>query len=386
MRVAFAAILLAASLSGCFKDAGRPPPSAGELDGDLDRAAFALEQVVDGLQSPVFVTSAQDGTGRLFVLEQEGRIRIVDDGGLAAEPFLDIRNLIENGGERGLLGLAFDPDYGSNGRFYVDYTNNDGNTVVARYTASYNEDRADAASGTKLLGVDQPFSNHNGGMLAFGPDGYLYVALGDGGSAGDPLNHAQDKDDLLGKILRLDVSGTVAKAPSDNPFVGRDGHNYVWAYGLRNPWRFSFDRATGDMYVGDVGQNKREEIDYQPSGSDGGENYGWRVWEGSDRFFAGSAENAVFPVAEYNTGDGGHCAVTGGYVYRGSDVPSLRGVYLYADYCSGEIWGLTASDGEWESRLLLDTDLMIPSFGEDEAGELYVVHHGGSVDRIVAAP
>jgi glucose/arabinose dehydrogenase len=348
---------------------------AGAQDG------LRLEPVVAGLERPVFVTHAGDGSGRLFVVEQAGRILIVDAGELLEEPFVDISNDLVSGGERGLLGLAFHPQYAENGRYFVHYTRaDDGASVVAEFRVS-SDPNLSRPAGRRLLRVSQPFANHNGGMIAFGPDGFLYIALGDGGSAGDPGNRAQNPDVLLGKILRIDVDGRRPYAiPPDNPFVAGGGRPEIYALGLRNPWRFSFDRKRGRLYAGDVGQRQREEINIVRLGR----NYGWRVLEGSRCFEPPEGcerRGLELPRTEYGHG-GGRCAVTGGYVYRGRDVPSLARTYLFGDYCSGEIFGLLRR----ERSLLLDTDLSITSFGEDEAGELYVVDHGGAIYRIEAAP
>lgn len=349
---------------------------------------IALEGVVSGLDDPLYLTHAGDGSGRLYLLEQPGRVLVLEGGSLLEQPFLDLTDrVLSRGDEQGLLGLAFAPDFASSGIFYVHYTGKpDGHTVLARYrTLDGDPRRGDPASEEILLTHEQPFPNHNGGSLLFDPDGYLYLALGDGGSGGDPGNRAQNLEVLLGKILRLDVSQPGAyRIPPDNPFVDRPGRDEIWAYGLRNPWRISFDRATGDLYIADVGQNEIEEVNFQPAGSRGGENYGWRVYEGSKRYAGGELPGAVFPVAEYAHDEGG-CAITGGYVYRGEAVPELMGTYLYGDYCSGKIWGLRQQDGRWASALLLDTEANITSFGEDEQGELYVVDRRGAIYRIVAA-
>lgn len=348
---------------------------------------IGLQKVVDGLERPLYVTHAGDGSGRLYILEQPGWVRVLEDGRLLETPFLDLTDrVLSRGNEQGLLGLAFSPDFRESGIFYIHYTGRpDGRTVLSRFRLRDGDPRrGDAASEEVLLTVEQPYANHNGGALLFGPDGYLYLALGDGGSAGDPGNHAQDLGSLLGKILRLDVSQPGPyRIPPDNPFVGGQGREEIWAYGLRNPWRISFDRATGDLYIADVGQNAIEEVNFQPAGSPGGENYGWRVWEGSRRYAQGEAPGAVFPVAEYTHAEGG-CSITGGYVYRGQAIPALVGIYLYGDYCTGYIWGLKQQDGQSQTGRLLDTSLNITSFGEDEAGEVYVVDRRGAIYRVVA--
>ncbi|MGH7474435.1 MAG: PQQ-dependent sugar dehydrogenase, partial [Candidatus Methylomirabilales bacterium] len=300
-------------------------------------------------------------------------------------PFLDISRLVRSGGEQGLLSVAFHPRYATNGLFYVNYTDRVGDTVVARYTVSANRDRADAASALVVLTIAQPYPNHNGGQLQFGPDGTLYIGMGDGGSAGDPHGHGQNPNSLLGKMLRIDVNVPPYAVPKTNPFVGPGPPlDEIWALGLRNPWRFSFDRQSGDLYIADVGQNSREEVNVQPAGSRGGENYGWNIMEGAECFSPPSGcarAGLTMPVATYRTGE--NCSITGGYVYRGTQVRTLIGTYIFGDYCSGRIWGLRKSNrGEWTMRELLDTPLRISSFGEDEAAELYVVDHGGVIYRL----
>lgn len=346
---------------------------------------LALEPVVTtGLREPVYVTPAGDGSGRLFVVEQRGVVRVLRDGVLLPHPFLDIAARVRAGGEQGLLGLAFHPRYRETGRYFVNYTRvPDGATVVAEYRVSEDPNRSEAAERV-LLVVPQPYANHNGGMLAFGPDGFLYVALGDGGAAGDPGNRAQNPEELLGKILRLDVDrpGTTRPygIPPDNPFARGGGRPEVFALGLRNPWRFSFDRRTGELWVGDVGQNRWEEIDViRPGG-----NYGWRIMEGRHCFqppVGCPTQGLVPPVAEYRLAEG-RCSVIGGYVYRGRRMPDLVGTYLFGDYCSGEVFVLV----QGRVQVLLRTPFRISSFGEDEDGELYVVDHQGAVHRLVPAP
>jgi glucose/arabinose dehydrogenase len=339
-------------------------------------ARYQWQPIVSGLQRPVDLQA--DGSGRLFVIEKAGRIRILQNDQLLATPFLDISERVgSRGNEQGLLGLAFDPRYQQNGRFFVNYTDTNGNTVIARFQVSSDPNVADPQSEVKLLGVDQPFPNHNGGVLAFGPDGYLYAGLGDGGSAGDPFGNAQNTGVLLGKILRLDVDSAEPYAvPADNPFG-----NEIWAYGLRNPWRFSFDRATGDLYIGDVGQNAWEEIDFLPAGSPGGANFGWNYREGAHDYKGGGPPGLIDPVAEYSHPEGG-CSIVGGYVYRGS-MPEWNGIYLYGDYCTGIIWGLIHTDNGWKTQLLFDLPVTITSFGQDEKGELYLLSDSGEVFRLV---
>lgn len=363
------------------------PTSSGGLFPSL-----SFVPVVTGLSQPVFVTHAGDGSGRLFVLERAGRIRVINSAGsLLPTSFLDITSLVgSSGSEEGLLGLAFHPNYESNGLFFVAYTDTAGNLVLAKYSVSSDPNVANPASAVTVLTIPHPSnSNHNGGMLAFGNDGYLYWSTGDGGGGGDVPNNAQNVNALLGKILRLDVnSGSPYAIPADNPFVGISGaRGEIWSYGFRNPWRFSFDRATQDMYIGDVGESRREEIDYEPSSSLGGLNYGWRVLEGSLCFNPSSGcdmTGKILPVVEY-TNNSATCSVTGGYVYRGSQSSQMTGIYFYSDFCSGEIWGLLQqSPGVWVSDLIVDTSFLISSFGEDEAGELYLTDYSsGSVQKIV---
>lgn len=328
------------------------------------------------LQRPVDLQV--NGSGRLFVIEKAGRIRIIENDQLLETPFLDITDRVgSEGNEQGLLGLAFHPEYSENGRFFVNYTDRNGDTVLARFQVSSDPNLMDPNSEVPLLGIDQPYRNHNGGGLAFGPDGYLYAGLGDGGSQGDPHENAENTNVLLGKILRLDVDSAEPYAvPADNPFG-----NEVWAYGLRNPWRFSFDRSTGDLYIGDVGASNWEEIDFLPAGSSGGANFGWDHREGAHDYEGGGPEGMIDPVAEYSHPEGG-CSVTGGYVYRGS-MPEWNGIYLYADYCTGMIWGLLQVDGGWQTQRLFDLQVTITSFGQDGSGELYLVSDNGGIYRFV---
>lgn len=313
---------------------------------------------------------------------------VLQNGQVNPQPFLDIVSQVgSRGSEQGLLGLAFHPDYAENGYLYINYTDLNGDTVIARYQVSTDPDLADPDSELQILTVDQPYANHNGGEVTFGPDGYLYLGLGDGGSGGDPHGNGQSLATRLGKILRIDVNGDQPfSIPADNPFaVGQPSGALpeIWAYGLRNPWRFSFDRQTGDLYIGDVGQNQWEEIDYLPSGSPGGANFGWVYYEGthSGTETPPSDLEAVMPVAEYDHSQG--CSVTGGVVYRGQDLPAWQGIYLYGDYCSGMIWGLVRdSQGNWENRLLFETNFLITSFGEDAQGEVYLADIAGNIARL----
>ncbi len=353
------------------------------------------EVVASGLQNPVDITHAGDGSGRLFVLEQPGRIRVLKQGNLLPTPFLDITSLVLFGGERGLLGLAFHPNYEQNGYFYVNYTRKeDGATVVARYRVSNtNPDLADPSSALSLLIVPQPYANHNGGCLQFGRDGYLYIGMGDGGSGGDPQNYAQNINSLLGKMLRIDVnSGNPYAIPPDNPYVNRAGADEIWALGLRNPWRFSFDRLTGDLYIGDVGQNAWEEVNFQAANAVGGINYGWRCREGAHPYSSSPPCNdANFlatltdPFTEYSHSEG--YSVTGGFVYRGALYPNLYGTYFFADYVNGKIWSikkLSDSPLTWSPRTLeIQAGFNISAFGEGEDGELYIANYNqGKIHRL----
>ena len=347
-----------------------------------------LRHVVSGLASPVGIAHA--GDTRLFLVQQGGRIVIFDGTRLLPTPFLDVASLIStNGSERGLLGLAFHPRYAQNGFFFIWYTDLQGDVTIARFTRSAGDaNRADPASRLVVLEIAHSrYANHNGGQLAFGPDGHLYLGTGDGGSGGDPENRAQNLTDLLGKMLRLDVDGGATYAiPPSNPFAGRSSaRGEIWAYGLRNPWRFSFDRATGDLWIADVGQGSIEEIDFQPATSIGGENYGWRRMEGTRCFNPStncSDPSFVLPVIEYgHTNDA--CSVTGGYVYRGTRYPGFAGMYFYGDYCNGVIWGARPERGTLATRQLADTNFLISTFGEDVAGELYVADHRGTIYQLV---
>lgn len=357
-----------------------------------DPTAVELVEVYDDLRRPLFMTHADDGSGRAFIVEQGGIIHVYHAEG-ARSTFLDVSDLVSVAAnqnvytERGLLGLAFHPDYAENGTFFINYTNRAGATVIARYQVSDDPNVADAESGAIIFMLTQPFPNHNGGHMAFGPDGYLYVSVGDGGAAGDPLNAGQNPQTLLGTIMRVDVNSDDGYAiPDDNPFIdGVAGAPEVWSYGWRNPWRFSFDRATGDMYIGDVGQNQWEEINYEAADSAGGLNYGWKAFEATRIYDSNiSAPSAVQPIAEYNHSEG--CSVTGGYVYRGAAIPDLQGAYLYSDYCTGRIWyAYRNASGAWVSDVFFDADMQVSSFGEDEDGELYLVNYRGSVHQLVPA-
>jgi glucose/arabinose dehydrogenase len=350
---------------------------------DLSRVSLRAVQVAD-LAGPLGMAVRKDDEA-LYFAEQVGVVVAVRNGRLDPTPVLDIRAGVAAGGERGLLGLAFSAD----GRFlYVDYTDLHGDTHVTEFGMGENG-RADPASRREVLFVRQPFGNHNGGEVIFGPDGYLYVGLGDGGSEGDPQDNSQSLSTLLGKVLRIDprkAAGSAYAIPSGNPFVGRAGARpEIWAYGLRNPWRFSFDRQTGDLWIGDVGGSQREEVDYQPAASNGGENYGWNRMEGSVPFQGGRPANAVPPIFDYSH-EGGNCVVTGGYVYRGSEIPDLVGSYLFADFCVGRLTALRQEGGRVVQRRAFRVRIPeISSFGEDRNGELYAISLAGAVYRIEAA-
>lgn len=350
-------------------------------------SSYKWTPVISGFTSPVDFQFVDDGTGRMFVVEQAGRIRIVDKGQVLDPAFLDITDRVGSGGdEQGLLGLAFHPDFEEIPYFYVNYTDKQGNTVIARFQAKGN--KADPASEKDLLKVNQPFPNHNGGILTFGPnDGYLYLGLGDGGSQGDPNGNGQNTNVLLGKILRIDVDhGDPYAIPPDNPFVQAGGRPEIWAYGLRNPWRFSFDKLTGDLYIADVGQAAWEEVNYA-AGNPGGLNYGWNYYEGNHPY-SGQASGGIkytFPIVEYNHAVGG-CAIIGGFVYHGS-LPEWQGIYFYGDYCSGIIWGLNhtpdpGSGSPWQSQVLFETKTAITSFGQDLSGEIYFADRGGTIYKL----
>jgi glucose/arabinose dehydrogenase len=345
------------------------------------QAQVTFEPVITGLERIVFLTHAHDE--RLFIVEQMGRIRVFENNVLRPEPFLDISTLTKAGGERGLLGLAFHPDYQENGFFFVNYNDSNGDTQIVRYQVSDNPNVANPNSAKTILSIDQPYGNHNGGMIAFGLDGYLYIGMGDGGSGGDPQNHAQNLNSLLGKMLRIDVNNADPYAiPADNPFVNQDeARPEIWSYGWRNPWRFSFDRQTGDLWTGDVGQGSYEEISLQRAGQGGG-NYGWRIMEGSHCYKPKDCQkdNLILPLFEYNHSQGS--SITGGYRYRGNLAPSLSGNYIYGDFSSGRIWIANKNNGVWQTTELIDSNFNISSFGEDAHGELYLLDYKGVVYSI----
>ena len=404
-KLAIAVLLIgAAAASAAFRPAAAER-SRTERAAHRDKAAAVPPEVVltplaGSLGSITGITHA--GDGRLFLTLQRGRIVIWENGSVLSTPFLDISSRIVCCGEQGLLSTAFHPNYAENGFFYVNYTDTNGDTVIARYEVSSNPSVADPFTGVTLLTIDQPFANHNGGQLAFGPDGMLYIGMGDGGSANDPNCYAQRMEpqegrrDLLGKLLRIDVNQSPASPPyhgipAENPFVAAGGPDEAWAIGLRNPWRFSFDRVTGDLLIGDVGQGTIEEIDFQLQESTGGQNYGWKMMEGTvctgdtgdcpEGVPACDSSLLTLPILEYSHG-GGRCSVTGGFVYRGPSIPDLYGRYVYGDFCSGEIWGAVRDGEAWTEELLPIHADGLTTFGEDMAGELYVGTQAGNLYRV----
>jgi glucose/arabinose dehydrogenase len=375
---------VAAGLNACGSDSGPSLPQG--------RGA-RLQPIASGLSSPLYLTSPPGEVNRLFVVEQTGGIRVIKDGNLLPTPFLNLSDRISAGGEQGLLGLAFYPDYATSGRFVVHYTDPAGDTHLSIFHVSADPDVADPASEQVILTADQPYANHNGGQVAFGPDGLLYLGLGDGGAANDPEGRAQNLSDLLGSILRLDVqTGTSYTIPPDNPFVGQPGiQPEVWSYGLRNPWRFSFDRATGDLYIADVGQDRYEEVDVAPtsSGRGKGVNYGWNIMEGAHCLSGSQCDQTGLTLPDFEYGHDQGCSITGGYVYRGSAIPDLQGLYFYGDFCQGWVRSLRYAAGttievtDWPT---LRPGGSVLSFGEDTAGELYVLSSSGSVFKVVPDP
>lgn len=368
----------------CGSDSGTMPP--------VGTVSVGLQEVASGLAFPLYVTAPPGDTDRLFIVEKGGTIRIVKGGTLLPAPFLDITSLVSTGSEQGLLGLAFDPEYATNGRFVVHYTDTNGATRVSAFARSGSDpDLADPGSEQVVLTAEQPFANHNGGQILFGPDGNLYLGLGDGGSGGDPQGRGQDLTDLLGSILRIDLRGVAPYTiPADNPFAASTtARTEIWSYGLRNPWRFSFDRATGDLYIGDVGQSRWEEVDVSPSaeGAGKGINFGWNVMEGRHCYASGPCDQTglALSVLEYDHDQG--CSVTGGYVYRGSAISGLQGTYFYSDFCSGWIRSFRYQGGQAVEPLdwptLAPPGGSVTSFGEDAVGELYIASSGGRVYRIV---
>ncbi len=362
-----------------------PPDEAPAGPALPDSSAFRWVNVVDGFDRPLDLKHVNDE--RLFVVEQRGVIWVVENGERRPEPFLDIQQFVsDRANEQGLLGVAFHPNYNENGQFFVNYTDTQGNTVIARFVVSSDPNLADPNSLRVILRVNQPHANHNGGGILFGPDGFLYIGTGDGGSANDPDENGQDLETLLGKLLRIDVtSKDPYTIPPDNPFASGTTPE-IWAYGLRNPWRFAFDSLTGDLYIADVGQNAWEEINFQPAGTPGGVNYGWNVREGAHPSAGEATEGLTDPVAEYDHAQG--CSVTGGVIVRDPNLPEWDGVYLYGDYCTGLVWGLVRNaEGQWLSDVLFrDTGFSISAFGEGSHGSVYLLDHQGGVYRLERSP
>jgi len=370
-------------LAGLISTACSGSESDDELRGSESRSLVLTRVFAQvAMSQPVAMAQAPDDDDYWYVVEQGGRVlRIGErDNVSAAGVFVDLRDRVVNGGEAGLLGIAFDPRFEKNGEVYLSYTRSGSplTSVISRFISRDEGVTLDLASEHVLLTVEQPYANHNGGNIAFGPDGYLYIGLGDGGSGGDPDGNGQNTQTLLGALLRIDVRGhDVYGIPSDNPFAQGGGRGEIYAWGLRNPWRWSFDRKTGDLWLADVGQGEWEEVDRVVRGG----NYGWNLREGA-HCYSGDCNQAglIDPVAEYSHAEG--CSITGGYVYRGKRIKNLRGAYLYADYCSGKLWGLTMQDDAYQSRLLLDSDLNVSSFGEGNDGEVYVIDHRGGIYRV----
>ncbi len=377
----------AVSTSAVTTPEAAPAPAPGDAD-------VALSFRVGGLARPVQVVSAKDDSGRLFIVQQGGKIRIYVNGALRSTPFLDITSTVSNGYEQGLLGLAFHPNFKTNRKLYVYFTNNDDDIVVREYkTKLSNKNVVDPSTSRRIILIPHPYENHNGGTVAFGPDGYLYFGTGDGGDRDDPAERAQNVNSRLGKMLRIDVNGTTSttpyRIPSSNPYLGITGLNEIWQIGLRNPYRFSFDRANGNMWIADVGQDALEEVDRAvetASGAGRKVNWGWDVLEGNlchEPSSGCSTSGKTGPLLTYGQA-AGRCAVTGGYVYRGSAIPALVGGYVFADYCSGELWVVdSAASAPAPKTLLLDTSHQISGFGENQAGEIYVLNHGGSMYALV---
>jgi glucose/arabinose dehydrogenase len=377
--------LSAAAFLGLFLTCAGDPTGSTLPPGEVE---VHLEQVATGFSFPLLVTAPVGDTGRLFVVEKGGKVHILEHGVRLPTPFIDLSDRVTTGSEQGLLGMAFHP---TDGRVVLSFTiagtPRGGRSRVSSFTAGADPNVLDPGSEQRVLEVDQPYSNHNGGHVAFGPDGYLYVGLGDGGAGGDPQGYGQNRSDLLGSLLRIDLDhGLPYTVPPSNPFVGQAGmRGELWNWGLRNPWRFSFDRANGNLYIADVGQDAWEEVDVQPAASTGGENYGWVIMEGAHCYRAGSCSTTglTMPVSEYDHGDG--CSITGGHVYRGQDIPELAGTYFYSDYCSGWVRSFVYQGGaatDLRSWPTLDTDGNVSSFGEDARGEMYVVLAGGTIYRI----
>jgi len=349
---------------------------------DADAAGFKVKRVKSGLSQALYVTHAPGEKNRLFIVNQNGTIRILQKGRLITTPFLNIRGRVSAGGEQGLLGLAFHPKYKTNGKFYVNYTDRGGNTKIVEFRRR-NKNRA-RTNGRRLLTVRQPFVNHNGGMIEFGPDGFLYIATGDGGSGGDPLRAGQNVKTLLGKLLRIDVNGRSRgrqyRIPKGNPFRTKPGRPEVYSYGLRNPWRFSFDRKRGDLWIGDVGQDTIEEISFRPKGRGRGANFGWNAFEGRSRFGGRLLGSKHIPPVAQHTHRSGFCSITGGYVYRGNKIPALKGRYVYSDFCTGQTMTMRAGPrpgGVRDDSAMAGVTLGgVKSFGEGADGTLYAIANG----------
>lgn len=355
-----------------------PTPTPPDVTTFPDPDAYTWTEVVSGLTLPIGLTSAGDGSGRLFIIEQPGRILIYNGQELLDAPFLDLREQVTTqGSEQGLLGLAFHPEYEENGTFFVSYTDKSGTSVISRFLVSEDPNQADGTTESILLTIPQPFRNHNGGQILFGPEGYLWIAIGDGGSAGDPQGNGQNLDTLLGKLLRVDINQEPYAIPEENPYG-----NEIWATGLRNPWRITFDPTTSDLYIADVGQGKWEEVNFLPANTPGGSNFGWDFREGAHGFEGTPPEDLrlIDPVAEYDHSRG--CSVSGGAVYRGS-LLEWQGVYLYGDFCSGRVWGLLDTpSGEWLNETLYQLDRRIAAIDQDEFGEVYLVDILGTILKL----
>ena len=374
--------------------------------------------IADGYKKPVFITSYPNNAKLLYIVEQAGLIKLINDGKKLSRPFFDINKRVVNpnrpGDERGLLGFAFHPNHTNNGKFYINYMDNDGNTIVSEFSTN-SELRANHKSERIILKLKQPYGNHNGGDIQFGPDGYLYISIGDGGKAGDPLNAGQDLSSLFGKIIRIDIEQKPYGIPKSNPFFGqKDKREEIWAWGLRNVWRFSFDKQTGDKYLADVGQNKWEEVNFEPASSEGGLNYGWRIMEANHCYDPKEncpTEGLIKPIIEYPN-DANHpafafriieelsfsetdvegCSVTGGYVYRGQKIKSMQGQYIFGDYCSGNIWTLKVVNGKainFKNRTEEinigggEFTTYISSFGQDSDGEIYIIDYNGGIYKLI---
>lgn len=393
-RVFFVLLMLSSLLMGA--SAQEDAETMDRVNALPDPTDYTWETVVDGLDNPIYVTPAGDGSGRLFAVEQPGYVLVVEDGEINSTPFLDLSELLPRiviqarYTEQGLLGLAFHPDFEENGLFFINYTNSDGHTVIARYAVSENDpNRADLLSAEEIMFYEQPLDNHNGGHLAFGPDRMLYIATGDGGGAGDPGLNGQNPATIHGALLRIDVDNDEAGyvVPDDNPFIETEGFlPEIWVFGLRNPWRFSFDRANGDLFIADVGQEMWEEINYLSADEAGGQNFGWNTYEGFDIYRAETeaVSEVTDPIVAYDHSEG--CSVTGGYVYRGEAMPELNGVYIYGDYCNGNVFAAYLDEnGDWQAELFMQTEFVISSFGEGENGELYLVDYKGGIYQLVLA-